>query len=68
MSELINLAQQEGNHTRIAGIDASNQGSIRFNENFGFVEVGHIKEAGYKFDSWLDLKFLQLMLKGFRRG
>jgi len=64
LRELIALAKEEGYHTMIAGIDAANEGSIRFHESFGFVEVGHIKEVGYKFDSWLDLKFLQLMLKG----
>lgn len=63
MSELIKLAKQEGYHTMIAGIDASNAGSIRFHESFGFVEVGHIKEVGYKFESWLDLKFLQLVIE-----
>lgn len=64
LRELIALAKEEGYHTMIAGIDAANEGSIRFHKGFGFVEVGHIKEVGYKFDSWLDLKFLQLMLKG----
>ena len=30
----------------------------------GFEEVAHLKQVGWKFDRWLDLRFLQLMLEG----
>lgn len=59
---LINAARQLEMHTIIAGIDATNEVSIRLHKNFGFEEVAHFKEVGYKFGRWLDLKFLQLML------
>jgi phosphinothricin acetyltransferase len=49
-------------HTIIAGIDASNEASLHLHKSLGFVEVAHFKEVGFKFDRWLDLKFLQLML------
>lgn len=62
LTELIKLAKNNGFHTMIAGIDASNKGSIEFHKKFGFTEVGFFKEVGYKFDKWLDLIFLQLML------
>jgi phosphinothricin acetyltransferase len=29
----------------------------------GFVRVAHFKQVGYKFGQWLDVVFLQLMLK-----
>ena len=61
--ELINNAQKDGYHTMIAGIDAANQKSYDFHKKFGFVEAGRMKEVGYKFDRWLDLVFMQLMLK-----
>lgn len=44
-------------YTIIAGIDVENQGSYAFHQKFGFVE------AGYKFDHWLDLIFMQLFLQ-----
>jgi phosphinothricin acetyltransferase len=47
----------------IGGIDADNKGSIEFHKKFGFTETGTIKEAGFKFDRWLDVTFMQLMLK-----
>ncbi len=47
----------------IGGIDADNIGSIEFHKKFGFEDAGTIKQAGYKFDRWLDVKFMQLILE-----
>lgn len=63
LSELIQLAKQQGFHVMIGAIDADNKGSIAFHKKFGFVENGIIKEAGFKFGKWLDLLFMQLILK-----
>lgn len=60
---LIEAAKALGLHTIIAGIDATNEASIKLHEHFGFVETAHMKEVGFKFDKWLDLKFLQLIIK-----
>ena len=46
----------------IAGIDAQNEGSYNFHLGLGFTPVAHFKEVGFKFDKWLDLTFMQLML------
>lgn len=62
MVELIRLAKEGGFHTMIAGIDSSNQGSVEFHRKFGFEVVGTFKEVGFKFDKWLDVVFMQLML------
>jgi phosphinothricin acetyltransferase len=62
MTELIKLAIEQGFHTMIAGVDASNKGSYGFHKKFGFQEIGTFKEVGYKFDRWLDLVFMQLFL------
>ena len=59
---LIQKAKEQNYHSLIAGIDASNKGSIRFHEKFGFKEVGRIPESAYKFGKWLDLIFMQKML------
>lgn len=63
LTELIRLAKQDGIHVMIGGIDAENADSIAFHKKFGFVENGIIKEAGFKFGRWLDLLFMQLILK-----
>lgn len=63
LSELIEIAKQAEYHTMIGCIDASNDGSITFHKKFGFTEQGLLKQSGYKFGKWLDLLFMQLMLK-----
>lgn len=63
MPPLINAASALQMHTIVAGIDATNEASIAFHKLFGFEEVAHFKQVGYKFGRWLDLKFLQLVLK-----
>ena len=59
---LIDAAKRQGLHAIVAGIDATNDVSIALHKQFGFVEVAHFKEVGYKFDRWLDLKFLELIV------
>lgn len=59
---LFAIAKEQQLHALVAGIDASNDASIRLHEHFGFKEVGHFKEVGYKFGRWLDLVFMQLIL------
>ena len=62
MQPIIEAARQMDMHTIIAGIDATNDISLRLHKSFGFEEVAHFKQVGYKFGRWLDLKFLQLIL------
>jgi L-amino acid N-acyltransferase YncA len=62
LEPLIESARRLNMHTIVAGIEAANNDSIRLHEKFGFREVAHFKEVGFKFGRWLDLKFLQLVL------
>lgn len=63
MDELIRLARAQNLHVMIGAIDASNAESIAFHKKFGFTESGVIHQAGFKFGRWLDLLFMQLILK-----
>lgn len=62
MPPLINAARDLNVHAIVAGIEASNDASVALHEKFGFIEVAHFKEVGYKFDRWMDLKFLELIV------
>jgi len=59
---LIEAAKKMKMHTIIASIDNSNEASLKLHKSFGFEEVAHFKEVGWKFERWLDLKFLQLIV------
>ena len=62
LQPLIDRAREMNLHAMIAGIDAENEISYKLHQSFGFVEVAHFKEVGFKFNRWLDLKFLELIL------
>src|ERR1700722_1118887 len=62
MPPLIDAARGQGYHAIIASIDAANEASLRLHRSFGFEEVAHFREVGFKFGRWLDLKFLELLL------
>jgi phosphinothricin acetyltransferase len=62
MEPLINASRELNIHTIVAGIEAENEISIALHKKFGFIEVAHFKEVGFKFGRWLDLKFLELIL------
>jgi len=62
LEPLLARARAAGHHTMVAGIDASNAASLRLHARFGFSEAAHFREVGWKFERWLDLVFLQLML------
>ncbi len=63
LNELIKTAKQQGHHTMIGCIDADNKGSIDFHKKFGFTDAGTLKQVGFKFNRWLDMQFMQLLLK-----
>ncbi|MEO6851264.1 MAG: N-acetyltransferase family protein [Mucilaginibacter sp.] len=62
LQPLIDRAREMKMHALIAGIDAENTVSYNLHQSFGFVEVAHFKEVGFKFGRWLDLKFMELMI------
>jgi phosphinothricin acetyltransferase len=63
LSHLISTAKTDGYHVMIGAVDAENKDSIAFHEKFGFTVSGTISEVGFKFDRWLDLVLMQLILK-----
>ncbi|MVN88867.1 GNAT family N-acetyltransferase [Deinococcus sp. HMF7620] len=62
MTTLIAEARQRGLHSLIGGVDAENTSSLAFHARLGFVPVAHFRQVGRKFDRWLDLVFVQLLL------
>jgi phosphinothricin acetyltransferase len=47
----------------VGGVDADNEASLRFHERLGFVRAARLCEVGFKFGRWLDLVFVQRILR-----
>lgn len=62
LGRIISLARNAGMHALVAGIDSENEVSLALHFKFGFAEVARFKEVGFKFERWLDLVFLELIL------
>jgi phosphinothricin acetyltransferase len=67
LASVIAHAQAAGKHVMIGGIEADNVPSLRLHASLGFVETGRLAQVGRKFDRWLDLVFMQLMLQSASR-
>ncbi|MBI5802422.1 MAG: N-acetyltransferase [Verrucomicrobia bacterium] len=62
LAPLVEAARTRGLHAIIAAIDAANEASLRLHAGLGFVQVGHFKQVGYKFDRWLDVVYMERLL------
>jgi phosphinothricin acetyltransferase len=59
----IERARAAGLHAIIAGVDAEQLPSLALHYKHGFREVGRFTQIGYKFDRWLDVIFMELLLE-----
>ncbi len=49
-------------HGVIGGVALPNEGSIALHKKLGFEQVAHFKEVGYKFDTWIDVTYWEMIL------
>ncbi len=61
LKRLIELAAELGHHTIVAAISGDQAGSIALHRKFDFTDCGCIRQAGFKFDRWLDVIYMQRM-------
>ena len=62
LTRLIDIARTSGFHTVIARIEASGTASRALHSRCGFELVGIEREVGRKFNRWLDVAVMQLLL------
>lgn len=62
LEELVNLGRDHGFHSIIARIVGGHDASITLHERCGFATVGIEREVGRKFNRWLDVVEMQLLL------
>jgi phosphinothricin acetyltransferase len=59
---LIVELRQRGFHSVLGCLALPNEPSVTIHEKLGFTKVGHMREAGWKFERWVDVGFWELML------
>ena len=62
MEALMAALREEGIHSTIGAITATNAASLAFHARLGFIEVGRIPQAGWKFERFHDLVLMQKIL------
>lgn len=62
LGELIIRGRELGHRTIIAVISADQEPSVKLHTSMGFEPAGLLRDVGRKFDRWLDVTYLQLML------
>ncbi|MBL8330519.1 MAG: N-acetyltransferase [Rubrivivax sp.] len=63
LAELISRCEQRGARQMLAVIgDSGNAGSIGVHRSLGFEHGGVLRDAGWKFDRWLDVVIMQKAL------
>jgi len=62
LSALVDQARAHDVHALVGGLSADNAPSLALHAALGFREVARLPEVGRKFDRWLDLVFVELVL------
>ena len=62
LQPLLQHAKVNGIHSIMAVIDAENIPSMKLHASEGFVEAGRYRELVFKFDRWLDVVVMQILL------
>jgi len=59
LDKLCETAKEQKFHSLMGLISSENEGSLKLSFKYGFENVGHYKEVGYKFERWLDIIVVQ---------
>jgi len=62
LKHLIELCKHQGYHALIACATDENEESKAFHEHFGFKQVAHYEQVGWKFNRWLGINSFELIL------
>ena len=63
LKELIVRARDIGHRAIIAAIDGDQPASVALHVAFEFQHVGRLEQVGFKFERWLDVIYMELLLE-----
>jgi len=63
IAEIIKIARKNKLHVIIARIAGENEISVHLHKKYGFTYIGSLKEVGFKFNRYIDVHLMQLILK-----
>lgn len=63
LRQLVEAAKELGFQSIIARLDSGSVASLRLHTRLGFRQVGVLSHVGWKFGTWLDVIYLQLVLR-----
>jgi phosphinothricin acetyltransferase len=67
MAHLLEAVRKTDIHTLVSGITIPNDRSVALHEKFGFQKIAQFHEIGFKLDTWLDVGYWELILRGGER-
>jgi L-amino acid N-acyltransferase YncA len=62
MDRLVQAGSAGGFHSIMARISLPNEASVKLHEAAGFTSAGVERQVGYKFERWIDVLIMQLLL------
>lgn len=63
LADLVDRAGALGHRVVIGGACTEHPASIALQASLGFIPIGTFRDVGYKFGRWLDVTYLQLVLR-----
>jgi phosphinothricin acetyltransferase len=61
--DLISRARELGHHTILGGACTEQAASLALQESVGFERAGCLREVGHKFGRWLDVAYMQYLVR-----
>lgn len=62
MEVLMKFVRANHYRTVLARISDGNEASIKLHQKYGFESIGTMRSVGFKFDRWIDVNLMQILL------
>jgi phosphinothricin acetyltransferase len=67
-ADLLRRLRETNVNSVIGGVAGNNALSVALHHSFGFEQVAHLRNVGYKFGRWIDVRYFQILLQREQRS